>query len=118
MSTSNENARNLTQDAKAATGESPIERVKEKGAEIAEDLRETGREYINKARERGHDYAERAREEAEHLYEAGHRRAEEAAFYAELGYEEVSDIVRRNPVQALGVAAGVGFLLGLIVARR
>ncbi|WP_353144019.1 hypothetical protein [Paracoccus sp. (in: a-proteobacteria)] len=27
-------------------------------------------------------------------------------------------MVRRNPAQALGIAAGVGFLLGLIIARR
>ncbi|MFA5539453.1 MAG: hypothetical protein WDA23_09640 [Gemmobacter sp.] len=27
-------------------------------------------------------------------------------------------MVRRNPTQALGIAAGVGFLVGLILARR
>ncbi|WP_411958183.1 DUF883 family protein [Paracoccus homiensis] len=113
MSNPNEAAKSAKAEA-----ESQFERVKERGAEMAGNVREAGREYAEKARQRGQDYADRARDQADHLYEAGSRRADEAAFYAELGYEEVSDIVRRNPVQSLGIAAGVGFLLGLIVARR
>ena len=42
----------------------------------------------------------------------------EVAHYAEDYYDEVSDMVRRKPAQALGIAAGVGFLVGLILARR
>jgi ElaB/YqjD/DUF883 family membrane-anchored ribosome-binding protein len=30
----------------------------------------------------------------------------------------MSDMVRRQPAAALGIAAGVGFLIGLILARR
>jgi ElaB/YqjD/DUF883 family membrane-anchored ribosome-binding protein len=52
------------------------------------------------------------------VYETGHRKAEEAAFYAELGYEEARDWVRGHPSQALGIAAGIGLLLGITVARR
>ncbi len=69
-------------------------------------------------RERGHEYAERARDEARRLYRQGERQAGEVAAHAEEYYDEVSDMVRRNPAQALGIAAGVGFLLGLIIARR
>lgn len=111
------NPKDAAKTAKAEA-ENQFERVKERGAEMAENLRESGREYADKARQRGQEYADRARDQAEHLYEAGSRRADEAAYYAELGYEEVSDVVRRNPMQSLGIAAGVGFLLGLIVARR
>ena len=94
------------------------ETVKEKGAEFYESAREKGAEYVEHARERGHDYAERARDEAKRLYRQGERRAGEVAAHAEEYYDEVSEVVRRNPAQALGIAAGVGFLLGLIIARR
>ena len=94
------------------------ETVKEKGAEFYEAAREKGAEYVEHARERGHDYAERARDEAKRLYRQGERRAGEVAAHAEEYYDEVSEVVRRNPAQALGIAAGVGFLLGLIIARR
>ena len=91
-----------------------IDRLKERGAVLAE----TGREYANRAREAGEEYAERAREEANRLYETGQRKANEVAHYAEERYDEVSEMVRRHPAQALGIAAGVGFLVGLILARR
>ena len=52
------------------------------------------------------------------VYQSGHRKAEEAAFYAELGYEEARDWARSHPSQALGIAAGIGLLLGIVVARR
>ena len=46
-------------------------------------------------------------------------RHEQGAGHAAEGYyDEVSGMVRRNPAQALGIAAGLGFLVGLILARR
>lgn len=84
-----------------------VERVKEKGAELAGAARDAGR-----------DYADRARNEAERLYEEGRRKAGEVTAHAEEYYDELSDMVRRKPAQALGIAAGVGFLIGLIIARR
>ena len=59
-----------------------------------------------------------ARAEAERLYQQGQERASELTHYAGERYDEVSEMVRRNPAQALGIAAGVGFLVGLILARR
>ena len=60
----------------------------------------------------------RRRDEARRIYREGKRGAGEVAAHAEEYYDEVSGMVRRNPAQALGIAAGVGFLLGLIIARR
>ena len=73
---------------------------------------------LDTARERGAEYADRARSEADRLYRAGEKKAGEVAHYAEDYYDEVSDMIRRKPAQALGIAAGVGFLVGLILARR
>ncbi|TNH37780.1 glycine zipper domain-containing protein [Paracoccus haeundaensis] len=83
----------------------------ERGAALADGALNVSREYVGPLRKAGQDHAKR-------LYKAGGQRAQEAAFYAELGYEETRDLVRGYPVQALGIAAGVGVLLGLLVARR
>lgn len=84
----------------------------------AERLAERGQELAGDAMAAGREYADRARYEAERLYEAGQQRAQEVAHYAEERYDEVSEMVRRNPAQALGIAAGVGFLFGLLLSRR
>lgn len=83
----------------------------ERGAALANDALDVGRDFVAPLREAGQDYATR-------LYKAGEQRAQEAAFYAELGYEETRDLVRGYPVQALGIAAGIGVILGLLVTRR
>ena len=83
----------------------------ERAASLATGALDTGRQYAASLREAGQDYAQR-------LYKTGEQRAQEAAFYAEMGYEETRDLVRSHPVPALGIAAGVGMLLGLLVARR
>jgi len=83
----------------------------EQAAATASAALEASRDYVGRIRDAGQDYAGQ-------VYEAGHRKAEEAAFYAELGYEEARDWTRSNPAQALGIAAGIGLLMGLLVARR
>lgn len=83
----------------------------ERGATTVNNALESGREYAGRIREAGQDLADG-------VYQTGRRRAEEAAFYAELGYEEARDWARSHPSQALGIAAGIGLLLGILVARR
>lgn len=83
----------------------------ERGANLANDALGAGREYVAPLQEAGQEYAGR-------LYEAGQQKVQEAAFYAELSYEETRDLVRGYPIQALGIAAGVGVLIGLLIARR
>lgn len=104
-------ARNVADEvrktARDLADNSGAERLVERGSELAHGVAETGREY-----------ADKARLEAERLYEAGQRKAHEAAEYAEERYDEVSEMVRRNPAQALGIAAGIGFLVGLLISRR
>lgn len=84
----------------------------------ADKLKQTAADLANTARERGAEYVDRARSEADRLYREGERRAHEVAEYAGDYYDEMSDMVRRKPAQALGIAAGIGFLVGLILARR
>ncbi len=51
-----------------------------------------------------------AAESGEHLREAGES-AREAA-------QEIDEQVRRNPWAAVGIAAGVGLIIGLLLARK
>ncbi|WP_299360141.1 hypothetical protein [uncultured Paracoccus sp.] len=101
-----------------ATDQTTADKVKHTASDVASDVRERGQEMLETARERGSEYADKAKREADRLYRAGERRVGEVAHYAEDYYDEMSDMVRRKPAQALGIAAGVGFLVGLILARR
>lgn len=101
----------LAQDAKAAWNEATDNTNIDKIKDTAADLAQT-------AKERGAEYVDRAKSEADRLYREGERRAHEVAEYAGDYYDEMSDMVRRKPAQALGIAAGIGFLVGLILARR
>lgn len=114
-------AQNLTAEHEQnpeATASGLIDDLKERASHLAErgastvsDTLDTGREYVARIRNAGQDLAGG-------VYQSGHRKAEEAAFYAELGYEEARDWARSHPSQALGIAAGIGLLLGILVARR
>ncbi|WP_306754506.1 DUF883 family protein [Paracoccus actinidiae] len=107
----------MKQDPKAIAAEAVTNlkagasNLAERGAATVNDTLNTGREYVGHIRDAGQNLANS-------VYETGHRKAEEAAFYAELGYEEARDWVRGHPSQALGIAAGIGLLLGITVARR
>lgn len=101
-----------------ATNNTSADKAKNAAASVADDVKERGQDMLDTARERGADYADKARREADRLYRAGERKMGEVAHYAEDYYDEMSDMVRRKPAQALGIAAGVGFLVGLILARR
>ncbi|MFV0410374.1 MAG: YqjD family protein [Paracoccus sp. (in: a-proteobacteria)] len=99
--------------------------VKEAADEVAEEARDAARrardkadEYSDSVRKLGREYAELTRDEARRLYRRGRREMHEIADHAEDYYYDLSSVVRRNPVQSLGVAAGVGLLVGLMIARR
>lgn len=117
MAQSKQTADQVRHDAGAAAREAGHD-LQEGARRIADEMRETGRDYAERAREKGEEYAGRARTEADRLYAAGQRKAEDVAHYAEGRYDELSEMVRRHPAQSLGIAAGIGFLVGLILARR
>lgn len=67
---------------------------------------------------KGQEFADAARYEAQALREKGEQKfADLHGRASELG-DNTSQMVRENPATALGVAAGMGFLLGLILSRR
>lgn len=111
-------------DARSAARQA-VDRASAKEQELAgkmQDFADTARkkasDAADTARDLGREYAGIARDEADRLYRQGERHLKEVGHAAEGYYDDVSDMVRRNPAQALGIAAGLGFLVGLILARR
>ncbi len=76
-------------------------------AATAHDASEKARE----ARERASGSVEHARQRLEGLEKDVRARAKAAA-------DDASDYVRENPWQAIGVAAAVGVVIGLLLGRR
>ncbi|TKW66152.1 MAG: DUF883 domain-containing protein [Paracoccus denitrificans] len=113
MSKNEYSAENLKEDAKTA-----VEGATAKAQGAARQAVDKAGEYAESARELGHEYAEAAKDEARRLYRKGQDGAQQLASQAEVYYDDLSDAVRRNPAQALGIAVGVGFLVGLLIARR
>lgn len=114
--TQNQNAENNQDPEAIASGvindlKAGASQMAERAATTVNETLNAGREYVGQIRDAGQNLAGG-------VYQTGHRRAEEAAFYAELGYEEARDWARSHPSQALGIAAGIGLLLGILVARR
>ena len=68
-------------------------------------------EKIQEARARAEASLRQARERLSEVEEEALRRARELADAAE-------EYVRDNPWQSLGIAAGVGLVLGVLIARR
>lgn len=68
-------------------------------------------EKLGEARAKAEDTLRAARERLADLEEQARDKAVEAA-------GEADRLVRDNPWQAVGIAAGVAFLLGILVSRR
>jgi ElaB/YqjD/DUF883 family membrane-anchored ribosome-binding protein len=59
-----------------------------------------------------------AADKAAGLAKAGSHAAETAKLTAQVAYSDAEDAIRANPSSAVGIAAGLGFLVGLLTARR
>ncbi len=52
------------------------------------------------------------------LVEEGAEAVDALKTNAERGYGQAEDVVRANPAAAIGIAAGIGFLIGYLTLRR
>ena len=67
---------------------------------------------------KGEGFRQAAEERAAHLRDAGHAAADRATQSARTFASDTERKIQENPTAAIGIATGVGFLLGLILARR
>ena len=59
-----------------------------------------------------------ARARAQESLRAARERLQEAGAAADAGMREIDEQVRRNPWAAVGIAAGVGLVIGVLLARK
>lgn len=59
-----------------------------------------------------------AASKAAELAESGAVAANTAKATAKVAYSDAEDTIRANPASAVGIAAGLGFLVGLMTSRR
>jgi ElaB/YqjD/DUF883 family membrane-anchored ribosome-binding protein len=99
--------------------------AREKFSRVSEDVQDRYRKVADDVRRN----AERAGKEIRRSANAARESYEDAAKSVRKGYhkvrkdaarwgEEVGEYVRENPGKSILIAAGVGFLIGLIVRRR
>ena len=90
----------------AGTGGPSAQQLRETASQVGENIREMGSQVRNVASEKYNDL----RDQASQYYEEGRQRAIEW----EQGLEQY---VQDKPIQSLLMAAGVGFLLGILWKR-
>ncbi len=79
-------------------------------AKITETLGELGRAQ-------GRALADDMRARAERARQEGERQAEYLQHRAEEMVDEAAEMVRRQPAMAMGIAAGIGFLVGMMTRK-
>jgi hypothetical protein len=96
--------------------ESVVEKAKDTGSQAIEKAKDMGSQAMEKAKDYASSVSEqvsqtasRLGERAEHTYEAGRDYVTHRGLRG-MG-EDVTDIIRRNPVPAVLVGLGIGFLI-------
>jgi ElaB/YqjD/DUF883 family membrane-anchored ribosome-binding protein len=77
----------------------------------AEKLKETASEYVERGREQAAQYMDQGRELAAEYLERGRQTAMELE-------QTLEQQIRQQPLRAVLTAAGIGFVLGILLARR
>ncbi len=84
-----------------------IAELKAKLSDLADEAQERGEEFVGAARRRARRAYRAASDQASHL-------RDRASGY----FDDADTAVREHPATAMGIAVGVGFALGLLLARR
>ena len=85
---------------------------------LREDVAKLTEVVAEYGKARGRDLTSEAANKAADVAQAGKETAKAVQAKAQNGYADAEDAVRQNPAAAVGIAAGLGFLVGLIASRR
>lgn len=84
------------------------------GQHTAAETARTGMSEINQG---AHHLVDAAKEQLHNTKEVATEKALEAKHAAEDGYESLKHSIRHNPMASVGIAAGVGILIGMVLCR-
>jgi len=81
---------------------------------VVGDTEELLQDSAEAVREEAHALRDRLTRSLETAKAAGHRLEEKAKY----GARETDNVIREHPYQSIGIAFGIGVLLGVLVSRR
>lgn len=85
---------------------------------LREDIANLASAVADYGKAQGQHLKSAASEKAAHAAQAGSATAAAVKEKAEVAYSDAEDAIRANPTAAIGIAAGLGFLVGMIATRR
>lgn len=97
---------------------SEAEQLSNQIAALKEDIATISKTIVDMGSARGEAVATQTSEKVAQLRKQGEKQLQEAQAKAEDLAEQASDAVRRQPATAVGIAVGVGFLLGFLSGRK
>lgn len=109
-------ARSTTSNGSAATASA--DDVRNQIAALQADVAQLTKTVGDYGRARGDEAKAAATKKAEELRLRADHLRHEAETQLKTGYAQAETAVRDNPAAAVGIAAGLGFLVGLLSARR
>ncbi|WP_417270017.1 DUF883 family protein [Celeribacter sp.] len=104
--------------ATAATKDVTTQDLQDQITALKEDIHTLTETLSSKAQDNGQALKQGAQVAFDAAKAKGAEQAEVMQKHAQATYEQVEDKVRDNPSASVGIAAGLGFLAGLVAARR
>ena len=95
-----------------------LEDISSQIAALKSDLAGLTEAMADYGKAQGRSLGEKASQKGEELRVRSRIEAERINGQAQHLYDEANDFVNKQPATALGIAAGVGFVIGLLSSRR
>lgn len=95
-----------------------IAELKAQIADMAGTVKTHGENIAQGLRAKGEHVADEVRHRARRAYSAASDQADIVKSRAQGYLQEADTAVKENPATAMGVAVGVGFLMGVLLSRR
>ncbi|WP_320178672.1 hypothetical protein [Roseovarius pacificus] len=104
--------------AKSNSSQNDIEQLSEQISTLRADIATISETLYDLGRSSGDAAIDGARRKAADLRDEGERQLRAARHHAEDMGQQATDAVRAQPAAAVGIAVGVGFLLGFMTGRK
>tara|TARA_R110002051_G_scaffold1008_1_gene4874 strand:- start:7204 stop:7527 length:324 start_codon:yes stop_codon:yes gene_type:complete len=107
----------MVQTVKSSAAELSAD-VNDQMAVLREDIANLTAAVGNYGKAQGLQLKSVAQQKAANVAQSGAETAAAVRKSAEIAYSDAESAVRANPAAAVGIAAGLGFLVGMIATRR
>jgi ElaB/YqjD/DUF883 family membrane-anchored ribosome-binding protein len=101
-----------------ASPEKDIERLNEQMASLKQDIADISHTLSGLGKSSSQAAGEQVRETAAHVRDASQEQLQAAQYRAEEMGHKAADKVREQPATSVGLAVGLGFLLGFMTGRK